>query len=145
MEPRISFVTLGASDHKRATRFYEDSHGLLRLKTPPSVIFFELDKTWLALWPRENLAADAGVSHKATGLVRNVRFPAEVGALLSRVAEYGAKVLKPGQRTDWGGYSGYFADLDGFGCLEPRLSSRLAILGWGQVALNRLRIFNRSN
>lgn len=119
MEARLSLITLGVANLEQATRFYEECLGLPRLATPPSVTFFELGKTWLALWPRENLAADAGVSPEGTGfrgfsLAHNVRSPAEVDALLSRVAEYGAKVLKPGHPTDWGGYSGYFADLDGF-------------------------------
>jgi len=119
MEPRISLITLGVADLERATRFYEECLALPRLQTPPSVTFFELGKTWLALWPRENLAADAGVSPEGTGfrgfsLAHNVRSPVEVDALLSRVADYGGKVLKPGHATDWGGYSGYFADFDGF-------------------------------
>jgi catechol 2,3-dioxygenase-like lactoylglutathione lyase family enzyme len=93
--------------------------GLPRLEIPPSVTFFELGKTWLALWARESLAADAGVSAEGTGfrgfsLAHNVRSPAEVDALLSRAAEGGATVLKPGHPTDWGGYAGYFADPDGF-------------------------------
>ena len=119
MEPRISLITLGVSDLERATRFYEECLGLPRLKTPPSITFFELGKTWLALWPRESLAADAGLSAEGSGfrgfaLAHNVRSPAEVDALLARVATFGAKVTKPGQPTDWGGYSGYFTDLDGF-------------------------------
>jgi catechol 2,3-dioxygenase-like lactoylglutathione lyase family enzyme len=119
MEPRVSFITLGVADLERATRFYEDCLGLPRLETPPSVTFFELRKTWLALWARDSLAADAGVSPEGTGfrgfsLAHNVRSPAEVDALLARAAECGATVLKPGHPTDWGGYAGYFADLDGF-------------------------------
>lgn len=119
MEPRLSLITLGVADLERATRFYAECLGLPRLETPPSVTFFELGKTWLALWPRENLAADAGVPPEGAGfrgfsLAHNVRSPAEVDALLSRVAAYGATVLKPGHPTDWGGYSGYFEDLDGF-------------------------------
>ena len=119
MEPRLSLITLGVSDLERATRFYEECLGLPRLETPPSVTFFELGKTWLALWPWESLAADAGLSAEGAGfrgfaLAHNVRSPAEVDDLLARVAAYGAKVTKPGQATDWGGYSGYFTDLDGF-------------------------------
>ncbi|MEK7874668.1 MAG: VOC family protein, partial [Pseudomonadota bacterium] len=92
---------------------------LPRLKTPPSVTFFELGKTWLALWPRESLAADAGLSSQGSGfpgfsLAHNVRSPAEVDALLAHVAAFGAKIVKPAHPTDWGGYSGYFTDLDGF-------------------------------
>ena len=119
MEPRISLITLGVADLERASRFYQDCLGLLRLETPPSVAFFELGKTWLALWPRECLAEDAGVSPEGGGfrgfaLAHNVRSPGEVDALLRRVAEHGATVLKPGHFTDWGGYSGYFSDPDGF-------------------------------
>jgi catechol 2,3-dioxygenase-like lactoylglutathione lyase family enzyme len=119
MEPRISFITLGVADVERATRFYEQGLGLPRLKTPPSVTFFELGKTWLALWSRDDLAADAGVALPRSGtppfsLAHNVRSPAEVDALLAHVARFGARVVKPGQPTDWGGYSGYFADPDGF-------------------------------
>lgn len=119
MEPRISLITLGVADLERATRFYEECLRLPRLKTPPSVTFFELGKTWLALWSRESLAADAGLSSQGSGfpgfsLAHNVRSPAEVDALLAHVSTCGAKVVKPGHPTDWGGYSGYFTDLDGF-------------------------------
>jgi uncharacterized protein len=119
MEPRISFITLGVADLGRATRFYEECLGLPRLKTPPSVSFFELGKTWLALWSRENLAADAGLPLQSPGsasfsLAHNVRSPAEVDALLAHVARFGAKVVKAGHPTDWGGYTGYFTDPDGF-------------------------------
>jgi catechol 2,3-dioxygenase-like lactoylglutathione lyase family enzyme len=119
MEPRISLITLGVADLERATRFYEQGLGLPRLKTPPSITFFELGKTWLALWSRESLAADAGLPSKGSGfqgfsLAHNVRSSAEVDALLDHVAKFGAKVVKPAHRTDWGGYSGYFTDPDGF-------------------------------
>ena len=32
--------------------------------------------------------------------------------LLEEVKEAGAQIVKPAQKTDWGGFSGYFADLD---------------------------------
>jgi hypothetical protein len=119
MEPRISLITLGVADLERAIRFYGDCLGLPRLQTPPSVAFFELGKTWLALWPRENLADDAGLPSDGSGfrgfsLAHNVRSPAEVDALLAHVAAHGARVVKPAHATDWGGYSGYFTDPDGF-------------------------------
>lgn len=62
MEPRISFITLGVGDLTRAIRFYVDVLGLAPLPSPPAVAFFEMGKTWLALYPCEELAADAGVS-----------------------------------------------------------------------------------
>lgn len=119
MEPRISFITLGVKDLEAATRFYEEGLGLPRLETPPSVTFFEMGRTWLALWSRESLAADAGVPDDGAGfrgfsLAHNVRSADEVDRLLAHVERFGAKVLKRGHATDWGGYTGYFADPEGF-------------------------------
>jgi len=119
MDPRISFVTLGVADLGRAIRFYEDVLGLKRRQTPPEVAFFEMGRTWLALYPRHLLAADAGVPAEGSGfagfaLAHNVRDEAGVDALLAQVAERGGRVVKPAQRADWGGRTGYFADPDGF-------------------------------
>lgn len=119
MEPRLSFVTLGVADLERAARFYEQVLKLPRLKTPPEVVFFELGKTWLALYSREALAADAGVPAAGSGfpgftLAHNLRSAAEVDQLLKEVAAGGGRIVKPGGRADWGGYTGYFADPDGF-------------------------------
>ena len=119
MEPRLSFVTLGVTDLERATLFYESVLRLPRLPTPPGVSFFELGRTWLALFPREELAADAGVSAEGSGfagvtLAHNVRSAEEVDALLAEVERGGARIVRPGRRAEWGGYTGYFADPDGF-------------------------------
>ena len=107
MEPRISLITLGVADLERATHFYEECLGLPRLQTPPSTAIFELGKTWLALWPRESLAADAGLAPEGSGfrgfaLAHNVRSPAEVDALLAHAAACGGTVTRPGRPTDLG-------------------------------------------
>jgi catechol 2,3-dioxygenase-like lactoylglutathione lyase family enzyme len=120
MEPRISFITLGVRDLERATRFYKDVLGLPQLPSPPGVVsFFEMGRTWLSLYPREDLAADAGVPAEGSGfsgiaLAHNVRSEAEVDQLLAEAAAGGGRMIKPGHATDWGGYAGYFADPDGF-------------------------------
>ena len=119
MEPRISFVTLGVTDLERAARFYGEVLRLPRIDTPPSIAFFEVGTTWLALYPRDLLAADAGVPDDGRGfrgftLAHNVRSPAEVDALLAEAARGGGRLVKPGGKADWGGYTGYFADPDGF-------------------------------
>lgn len=122
MEPRISFVTLGVADLPRAVRFYAEVLGLPQMPTPPTVAFFRMGPTVLALWPRTELAADAGLpasAGQASGfagfaLAHNVRSPAEVDALLAHAGSRGGVVTKAGQETFWGGYAGYFADPDGF-------------------------------
>ena len=118
MEPRLSFVTLGVRDLDRATRFYADVLRLPQLPSPPGIAFFELGKTWLSLYPRELLAADAGVPAAGAGfpgftLAHNLRSEAEVDRLLAEVAAGGGRIVKPASRADWGGYSGYFSDPDG--------------------------------
>jgi uncharacterized protein len=36
-----------------------------------------------------------------------------VTAALAEASDHGARILKPAERTDWGGFSGYLADPDG--------------------------------
>jgi catechol 2,3-dioxygenase-like lactoylglutathione lyase family enzyme len=119
MEARLSFVTLGVRDLPRAAAFYQDVLGLPRISTPPEVAFFELGKTWLSLYPRDLLAADAGVDAAGSGfsgvtLAHNVRSAEDVDALLAHVERNGGRIVRRGARADWGGYTGYFADPDGF-------------------------------
>lgn len=119
MEPRISFVTLGVEDLGRSKAFYLDVLGLPVVYAGGDVCFFEMGRTWLALYPRHLLAADAGVADSRPGfagftLAHNVRSAAEVDALLAHAARGGGRLVRAGHRAEWGGYTGYFADPDGF-------------------------------
>jgi uncharacterized glyoxalase superfamily protein PhnB len=73
----------------------------------------------LALWRNTSLAADLGVRDASRGrfegvtLAYNARSHDEVDAIFTRLRERGAQIVKPPVETDWGGYSGYFADPDG--------------------------------
>lgn len=119
MKPRISMITLGVSDLAASIRFYEEGLGLPRMESPPEVAFFTLNGTWLGLYGREALAEDAGVPAEGSGfsgiaLAHNLASEAEVDELLEQAVAAGAKLVKPGQKVFWGGYSGYFADPDGY-------------------------------
>ncbi|UYG06402.1 VOC family protein [Halomonas sp. M4R1S46] len=119
MQPRISMITLGVADLARAVRFYEQGLGWPRLESPPEVAFFPLNGTWLGLYGREALAEDAGVPAEGSGfagvaLAHNVASEAEVDEVLALAVRAGGRPVKPGQRVFWGGYSGYFADPDGY-------------------------------
>ncbi len=118
--PRMTVVTLGVADLRRATKFYEAV-----LATPPDtsndgVTFFELPGVWLSLFPRENLAKDISTKvNPAKGgfsgvtLAHNVRRKEDVVAILERAEAAGAHIEKEAQDTFWGGYGGYFSDPDG--------------------------------
>jgi len=124
MEPRLSFVTLGVADLERSTRFYAQVLRLPQVKTPPLISFFELGRTYLALFPRADLAADAGLpltgdrmpeAFPGFTLAHNVRSAGEVDELLAQVAAGGGRIVQtPRSRPEFEGYSGYFADPDGF-------------------------------
>jgi catechol 2,3-dioxygenase-like lactoylglutathione lyase family enzyme len=119
MEPRISLITLGVADLDRAIRFYRDGLGLPMREGFEGVAFFMTKGTWLALYPWDELAADAAVPAEGSGfrgftLAHNLRSKEEVDALLAHVQTVGATLVKPAHEAEWGGYSGYFADPDGY-------------------------------
>jgi catechol 2,3-dioxygenase-like lactoylglutathione lyase family enzyme len=119
MDPRISLITLGVADLAASLAFYRDGLGLPRRDGPEGIAFFDLKGTWLSLYKREALAEDATVSAEGSGfrgftLAHNVASPEEVDALVKRAVDAGASLVKEPQKVFWGGYSGYFADPDGF-------------------------------
>lgn len=122
MEPRISLITLGVADLEVSLRFYRDGLGLPTTWTPDKgVIFFKTSGTTLALYPFELLARDVGQQFVAPKgqfpgitLAHNVREKEDVDKLLRKAELAGGKIEKPGQNAQWGGYSGYFSDPDGY-------------------------------
>ena len=120
MDPQITVITLGVSDLPRSVAFYRD-----RLRFPikqgstDEIAFFQTGGVILALFPSDELAADATVPPEGTGfrrftLAHNVGTREAVDEILREATGAGARIVKPAQDTSWGGYSGYFADPDGF-------------------------------
>ena len=119
MDPHITLITLGVDDLDRSIAFYRDGLGLPMLDGPEGIAFFRTQGTMLSLYAREKLAEDATVAPEGAGfrgftLAHNVASPQDVDRTLAEAVEAGAKLLKPGQKVFWGGYSGYFADPDEF-------------------------------
>lgn len=125
MKPRITVLTIGVNDLEGSLKFYRDGLGL---KTEGiigtefehgAVAFFDLqNELKLALWPRESLAHDAGISQTPPGTTEfsmghNVNSREEVDAVMAQAEKAGAKVTKRAQKTFYGGYAGYFQDPDG--------------------------------
>jgi catechol 2,3-dioxygenase-like lactoylglutathione lyase family enzyme len=117
---RISVVTLGVSDLERSIAFYE-SLGWKR--SPKSVegeiCWFSTVDSVLGLFRHAELAADAGIPadppprFRGVTLAINVESDEAVQTTMDAVEAAGATVVKPPQRAEWGGMSGYFADPDG--------------------------------
>src|SRR4029077_2823051 len=106
--PRISIVTLGVLDLDRAVHFYEGMGLKRNTRITEGVAFFQMGGVILALWPREELAKDAGVEDSKPGfpgvaLAYNARSDAEVGEVLAAAEQAGGRIVKPAQRAFWGG------------------------------------------
>jgi uncharacterized protein len=123
MSIRLTAVTLGVDDLERAALFYEQGLGLRpSAASQGDIRFYDCGGVVLALYPRAALLEDATLPPARLGepgrfdgvtMACNCASPAEVDALLARAVAAGAKLAKPGQQVSWGGYSGYFEDLDG--------------------------------
>jgi catechol 2,3-dioxygenase-like lactoylglutathione lyase family enzyme len=120
MDPWISLMTLGVRDIERSRRFYRDGLGWpMSAASSEDVAFFHTGGVVLALYKRELLAADANLSPEGSGfsgigLAHNVATRELVDAALEAAVAAGGMLLKPGTAVEWGGYTGYFADPDGF-------------------------------
>lgn len=124
MKPRISVLTLGVDNLERSLHFYRDglslpTEGIVGKEFEHgAVAFFELaGDLKLAIFERANIAHDAGVpagarSSTEVTIGHNVRSEEEVDAVMAEVAKAGATIVKPAQKTFWGGYAGYFQDPD---------------------------------
>ena len=116
--PAIGVVTLGVADLGRSVRFYRDGLGLPLRAHPSGVVYLPLPGAWLALYPREALAAYAGASPQGGGF-RGVALafhrddPAGVDALMAAAITAGGHELRAPGPVEWGGYTGWFADPDG--------------------------------
>ncbi|MGQ0575252.1 MAG: VOC family protein [Pseudonocardia sp.] len=117
MRPVVTLITLGVADVSRARSFYAALGWQESGDTRDDVAFLHGAGTALALWSRAELAADSGVDDDHGGwggitLAHNVGSPAEVDAVLAEAGAAGGTVVRDGDTTFWGGYSGVFADPD---------------------------------
>jgi catechol 2,3-dioxygenase-like lactoylglutathione lyase family enzyme len=125
MKPRISVLTLAVADLERSVAFYRDGLGLPtqgiigREFDHGAVAFFELaGGVKLAVWPQSDLAWDTGLRETAMSATsfsigHNVASRDEVDQVIGQARKAGAKIVKAPEDTFYGGYAGYFQDLDG--------------------------------
>ena len=124
---RINLICLGVADVARSRAFYRDGLGL---DTPsddprPGLAFFDNGGSKLKLFPLEELAwdidaenppglTDSRSAFNGITLSYQARTKDEVDELFGRIEQIGGTIAKHPEPTAWGGYSGYFRDLDGY-------------------------------
>ena len=118
MEQRISFITLAVEDVARSRKFYVDGLGWKPMFENDEVIMLPAgEHLMLSLWSIESFTAEIGTA-PARGvapitLAHNCATEKEVDNVRALATSIGADV-SPAVRREWGGYSGYFSDPDGF-------------------------------
>jgi catechol 2,3-dioxygenase-like lactoylglutathione lyase family enzyme len=125
MKPRIGVLTLGVDDLDKSLAFYRDGMGLPTKGIigqefdHGAVAFFKMnDGLILAIFPTASLSKDAKITATqarlgAVSIGHLVSSRDEVDAVMNQAEQAGGVVTDPAQDRFWGGYSGYFHDLDG--------------------------------
>lgn len=121
MDQRISFVTLAVADLDTTRHFYLEGLGwTAALDVPGDVLMIQAgEHVVLSFWVEPHFEAELGAIRRGPGLVpitlaHNVATEPEVDAVLATARAAGADPVQPAERREWGGYTGYFGDPDGY-------------------------------
>jgi catechol 2,3-dioxygenase-like lactoylglutathione lyase family enzyme len=120
MDQRLSLVTLVVTDLSATRRFYVDGLGWEPLlEAPGEVLMFHVgERIVLSLWDESHAREEIGPVGKdgtpPLTLAHNVGSRAAVDRVLDDARRAGAPMVGDAVEREWGGYSGYFADPDGF-------------------------------
>ena len=137
---RISIVTLGVADLERSKAFYSALGWELASSSQDEICWFHTADTNLGLFAFDALAEDAGLPaepRKGFGgitLAINVESEDAVTVGLDAAVKAGGTIIKPAVKAEWGGFSGYFADPDGYPW-EIAHNPFFTIEGTGRVAI----------
>jgi uncharacterized protein len=117
MDQRLSLITLGTRDLAKARAFYEALGWHTNAGPDDDVAFFQAGGMIVALWGRDQLAEDSGVTDAGgwggITLAYNTRTPEEVDTVIEEARAAGAQIPREPGETFWGGYSAMFVDPDG--------------------------------
>ena len=118
MQQYVSFITLAVNDLARSRDFFITGLGRQAELDEQDVIFLKVGEGFvLSLWARSSFAAEVGTPGEGLApvtIAHNVATDADVDDVLRSAAAAGASEVSPAVRREWGGYSGYFVDPDGF-------------------------------
>ncbi|MDL2225626.1 VOC family protein [Eubacteriales bacterium OttesenSCG-928-M02] len=121
---RINIICLRVRDMEESLAFYKRiGFTTYEMAENPPIVFFDNKGTKLELYPIQALAEDIDAENPPEvrqggfagfTLAINLKSPEEVDAFMAQVAACGGVIAKEPQKVFWGGYSGYFQDMDGY-------------------------------
>jgi len=118
MKQRLSILTIGVNDLAAMRNFYEQKFGWTPVAANKDIVFFKLNGCLLSFLGKTDLAQDANVA-EATGASKSfllayvVKTEKEVDDLFAQLEGQGVKIVKRPQKTFFGAYTGYVADVEG--------------------------------
>jgi len=121
MDQRISFMSMAVSDLAATRAFYVDGLGWEpALEVQDDVIMIKVgEHVVLSLWDEREFEAEVGPINRGSGvppftISHNVPTREEVDQVLETARKAGADPVHEGVEREWGGYTGYFGDPDGY-------------------------------
>jgi len=140
MQPRVDLISLGVRSVGTSRSFYVDGLGWpVHREVPGEVLFIQVNRGLiLALWDARQMQVQAATDPQAgvpgITLGHNLGSAAEVDAVMADAGSAGATIVAAPQTQPWGGYTGYFADPDGYRW-EVAFNPGWAVDGDGKVTL----------
>src|SRR4051812_35032163 len=117
MEQRLSLITLGVRDLARAVAFYRALGWEPVPDDNEDVFFFQAGGMVVALWGRDELAADSCMADSGgwggITLAYNARSPEEVDDVIEEARAAGATIGREPGTAFWGGHTALFSDSGG--------------------------------
>ncbi|GAA1922490.1 VOC family protein [Nocardioides hwasunensis] len=121
MDQRVSFITLVVTDLEATRKFYVEGLGWEpEVDVVGEVLMFRVaEKVILSLWVEGGFVAEVGEAPARGGvppitLSHNLATTHGVDTVLEQARAAGAPHIGEASQREWGGYSGYFSDPDGF-------------------------------
>lgn len=103
MKPLINILILGTKNLEISVNFYKKGFGFAKMDFDGDINFFEINGSWLSLYPWEFLAQEAFIDISSSGfrgfsLAHNVQDKNQGIGILEKAKNVGAIVVKPDQK-----------------------------------------------
>ena len=140
MQPRVDLISLGVRSVDASRSFYVDGLGWpVHREVRGEVLFIQANHGLiLSLWDAGQMQAEAATdpptSRPCITLSHNLASTAEVDWVMAEAESAGAEIIAEPKTQSWGGYTGYFADPDGYRW-EVAFNRGWAVDGGGNVTL----------